>query len=139
MKHIWTIALLLVTGIGVLPAAWSEEDRIAQIEGRIAETKARLKLSDEQIERLTPILKSGFEAQMAVLEKHGIDLENRGSGNHGKLGFREARQLKKELDVVRKSNLSQVEGLMSEEQFSEYRKIQDERKKKMREKIKAQR
>ena len=57
MKHIWTIALLLITGIGALPAAWSEEDRMAQIK----------------------------------------------------------------------------------EQFSEYRKIQDERKKKMREKIKAQR
>ena len=76
---------------------------------------------------------------MAVLEKHGIDLENRDSGNQKKLGFREARKLRKDLDVVRESTLDQVEGILSEEQFAEYKKIQDERKKKMREMIKERR
>jgi len=139
MNHIWIIVLILVVGIVASPAALAEEDRAAQIEERIAETKARLKLSDEQIEQLTPVLKSSFEAQMAVLEKHGIDLENRDSGNQKKLGFREARKLRKDLDVVRESTLDQVEGILSEEQFAEYKKIQDERKKKMREMIKERR
>ena len=139
MKGIFITLLTLSVGTVAMPAAWSEEDRAAQLEERIAETKERLNLTDEQIEQLTPVLKSGFEAQMAVLEKHGIDLENRDSGNQKKLGFREARRLRNELDVVRESTLLQVEGILSAEQFSEYKKIQDERKKRMREMIKDRR
>ena len=139
MKHKWKAALLVALAFAALPVAQAEEDRAAQFEQRLTETKARLNLSDEQLEQLTPVLKSSFEAQMAVLEKHGIDLENRGSGNQKKLGFREARRLRNDLDVVRKSTLEQVEGILSEEQFSEYKKIQDERKKKMREMIKDRR
>lgn len=139
MKHKWIAALWVALAFAALPAAQAEEDRAAQFEERIAETKARLNLSDEQLEQLTPVLKSSFEAQMAVLEKHGIDLENRESGNQKKLGFREARRLRNDLDVVRKSTLEQVKGILSEGQFSEYKKIQDERKKKMREMIKDRR
>jgi len=43
------------------------------------------------------------------------------------------------MDVVRKSTLEQVEGILTEEQFSEYKKIQDERKKEMREMIRDRR
>jgi len=139
MKSIRITVLTLLVGIVALPTAWSEEDRAAQIEERIVEAKERLNLSDEQIEQLTPVVKSGFEAQMAVLEKHGIDLENRDSGNQKKLSFREARRLRKDMDVVRKSTLEQVEGILTEEQFSEYKKIQDERKKEMREMIRDRR
>ena len=139
MKIISTVVLILFVGTMPLLVAWSQEDRAAQIEERIVEAKERLDLNDEQIEQLTPVLKSGFEAQMAVLKKYGIDLENRASGNQGKLRFREARKLRKDMDVVRESTLGQVEGILTEEQFSEYKKIQDERKKQMRELIKNRR
>lgn len=139
MNRIWIFVLALVIGIVAWPTAWSEEDRAAQIEARIAETRERLKLSDEQVEQLTPILKSSIEAQMGVLEKHGIDLENRDSENQKRLSFREARKLRKDLDVVRKSSLEQVEGILSEKQFAEYKEIQEERRKKMREMIKDRR
>lgn len=139
MKSICITILTLLIAIVVLPAAWSEEGRATQIEERIVETKERLKLSDEQVEQITPVLKSSIGAQMAVLEKHGIDLENRDSGNQTKLGFREARNLRKDLEDVRKSTLEQIEPILTQEQFSEYKKIQDERKKKMREMIKDRR
>ena len=139
MKNLCIAVLTLLAGPAAMPVAWAEDDRVAQFEERIAETKERLSLSDEQVEQLTPVLKSGFEAQMAVLHKYGINLEDRNSGNQNKLGFRQARKLRKDLDAVRKSTLDQVEDILSDEQFSEYKKIQDERKEKMREMIRARR
>jgi len=139
MKRMWIAALWMALAITALPVAQSEEDRAAQFEERITETKARLNLSDEQVEQLTPILKSGFEAQMVVLEKNGIDLKNGDPNNGEKLGFRAARKLRKEMDAVRANTSDEVEKILSDEQFSEYKEIQAERKKKMREMIKERR
>ncbi|MGI9221744.1 MAG: hypothetical protein ACR2QS_11995 [Woeseiaceae bacterium] len=139
MKRKSIAALWMALAITVLPAAQAQEDRAAQFEERLAETKARLNLSDEQIEQLTPILRSGFEAQMAVLEKNGIDLQNEDPESREKLGFRDARKLRKEMKAVRAKTLDEVEKILSDEQFDEYKKIQDERQKEMREMIKERR
>lgn len=139
MKRKWIAALWLVLAIAALPAAQAEEDRAAQLEERIAETKARLNLSDEQVEQLTPIVVSGFEAQMAVLEENGIDLENPNPDNRQRLGFRAARKLRKELDAVRENTSDEVEKILSDEQFSEYKEIQAEREERMREMIRERR
>jgi len=139
MKHKWIAALWMALAITVLPAAQAQEDRAAQFEERLAETKARLNLSDEQVEQLTPIFWSGFEAQMAVLEKHGIDLQNMDPDSQKKLGFRDARILRKEMEAVRDDMSDEVEKILSEEQFAEYKEIQAERREKMRETIKERR
>ena len=139
MKHKWIAALWMALAIAALPAVQAEEDRAAQFEEQLAETKARLNLSDEQIEQLTPILRSGFEAQMAVLKENGIDLQNEDPGSREKLGFRDARKLRKDMKAVRANTSDEVEKILSDEQFAEYKEIQDERQKKMREKIKARR
>lgn len=139
MKRKWIAALWMALTFAALPAAQAEEDRAELFEERVAETKARLNLSDEQVDQLTPILKSGFEAQMVVLEKNGIDLENGDPNNREKLGFRAARKLRKEMDAVRAETSDEVEKILSDEQFSEYKQIQAERKKKMREIIKERR
>ena len=139
MKHKWIAALWMALAIAALPAVQAEEDRAAQFEEQLAETKARLNLSDEQIEQLTPILRSGFEAQMAVLKENGIDLQNEDPGSREKLGFRDARKLRKDMKAVRANTSDEVEKILSDEQFAEYKEIQDERQKKMREMIKERR
>ena len=139
MKHQWIAALWMALAIAALPAVQAEEDRAAQFEEQLAETKARLNLSDEQIEQLTPILRSGFEAQMAVLKENGIDLQNEDPGSREKLGFRDARKLRKDMKAVRANTSDEVEKILSDEQFAEYKEIQDERQKKMREMIKERR
>ena len=139
MKRKWITVLWMALAFAAIPATQAEEDRAAQFEERIAETKARLNLSDEQLEELTPILRSGFEAQMAVLEENGIDLQNEGPDSREKLGFRDARKLRKEMNAVRDNTSDEVEKILSDEQFAEYKEIQAERQKKMREMIKERR
>ena len=139
MRHKWIAALWVTLALAALPAAQAEEDRVAQFEERIAETKARLKLSDEQVEQLTPVLRSGFEAQMAELKKYGIDLQNEDPDSREKLGFRDARKLRKETETVRANMSKEVEKILSEEQFAEFKELQAERQKEMREMIKERR
>lgn len=68
------------------------EPRRAPLQQRLREVRARLRLTDEQIERIRPILRSSLEAQARVLQEHSIDLERR-PGKDRRLG--------RDLDAVR--------------------------------------
>ena len=144
MKNVLLLALFTLTFSGL---AFSEPDSVveettaaknppAALEEMIAETKARLDLTDEQAERVAPVLQSGFESQRSVLKKYGIDIES-GEPPAQKLGFRKARAMGQELQTVRASTAEALEDILTKEQMREYETMQDERRNKMRERIRA--
>lgn len=142
MKSILLLTLFTLTYCGL---AFSETDSVVEpenasavLEDMFAETKARLDLTDEQVEKVTPILQSSFESRRAILLEYGIDIESRKPPAQ-KLGFRKARTLGKELDNVRASTLRELDDILTEEQLSEYVAMQNERKNKMRERLRASR
>lgn len=114
------------------------EEQIEQIRARIQETRERLNLTDEQIEQVTPILRAGFEAQMEVLEQHGIDIGNR-SGGRNRLRLRQLRQLGRDLDAARERTVEELGAVLSEEQIEVYKEIQEERRQAMRERLRGRR
>ena len=132
-------AAIAVLVISTSPAiAQTETDQVSQFEQRIAETKTRLNLSDEQIEDIKPILKTSFEAKAAVLNEYGIDLEN-GTGSGEKLGFRKARKLGKEMNAINENTVDELQNILTPEQLSEYKELQEERRSELRAKIKDSR
>jgi hypothetical protein len=146
MKSILLLTLFTLTYCGL---AFSETDSVVEkssrpenasavLEDMFAETKARLDLTDEQVEQVTPILQSSFESRRAILLEYGIDIESRKPPAQ-KLGFRKARTLGKELDNVRASTLRELDDILTEEQLSEYVAMQNERKNRMRERLRASR
>ena len=114
------------------------EEQIEQIRARIQETRERLNLTDEQIEQVTPILRAGFEAQMEVLEQHGIDIGNR-SGGRNRLRLRQLRRLGRDLDAARERTAAELGAVLSEEQIEVYKEIQEERRQAMRERLRGRR
>ncbi len=152
MKRILLPALFTLTFCGLAfsetasasePASAAEktfanENPPAALEEMFAETKARLDLTDEQAEQITPILQSNFESRQAVLLKYGIDLESRKPPAQ-KLGFRKARTLGKELEKVGASTEKALKDILTKEQMREYKAMQNERKNKMRERLRARR
>ena len=146
MKNILLLALFTLTFCGpafsetasVVEKNSPNENASAVLEEFIAETKARLDLTDEQAEKITPILQSNFESRRAVLLKYGIDIESRKPPAQ-KLGFRKARTLGKEINKVRASTEKALEDILTKEQMSEYKTMQNERKNKMRERLRARR
>ena len=124
MKSILLLTLFTLTDFGL---AFAETDSVVEknprhenasavLEDMFAETKARLDLTDEQVEQVTPILQSSFESRRAILLKYGIDIESRKPPAQ-KLGFRKARTLGKELDNVRASTLRELDDILTEEQL----------------------
>jgi hypothetical protein len=116
MKSVLLLTLFTLTYCGL---AFSETDSVVEpenasavLEDMFAETKARLDLTDEQVEQVTPILQSSFESRRAILLEYGIDIESRKPPAQ-KLGFRKA--------------------------LSEYVAMQNERKNRMRERLRASR
>jgi hypothetical protein len=113
---------------------WADSDQEALVEERLAEAKARLDLSDEQLEQVKPVMETAVKAQQSVLARYGIDLEAEG-GPENKLGMREARSLKKDLAKVREETLEQLDDILTEEQLDEFRKMQEEKRQAMRSRI----
>ena len=131
--------MLTAGGASVVSVEDADRDpRRAQLQQRLEEARPRLRLTGDQIEQIRPILRSSFEAQASVLRKHGIDLERR-SGKDRRLGFRQLRQLGRDLDAVRKQTIEKLSGKLTNTQIEEYGKIQQERRQAMRKRLRQRR
>ena len=113
-------------------------ERIEELQQRLEETRERLQLTDEQIELLTPLLRESFENTRAVLEEHGIDVGDRDVRRSDRRpNLRRLRALRGDLDEVQEVLYEKIEeaGFLSDEQFEEFKKIQEEQREAMRERI----
>ena len=139
MKLINLLLPLLLSAL-LSSHAIADENQFGDIEQRIANTKARLNLSDEQVEAITPIIEANVEKQLAVLDRYGVDLEERAAGGKKKrMSLRQARSLRKEMDGIRQETLRSMSTILTEDQIDEYREIQEERKAELKTRIRANR
>ena len=109
----------------------------AEVEQRIEEIRDRLALTDEQKEAAAPILEAGIEKQRSIMEKFGVDPTAR--GERPRLGLRDARKMRGEMDAVREDTLELLAEVLTPEQIEEYKKIQEEARGKMRGRMRANR
>jgi hypothetical protein len=135
MKQLLTNAVFM-TVVVVSPLTLAQDDRAAQVEQRMEETKARLNLTDDQFVQIAPVLKNSMEAQRRILSKYGIDPESAG-GFKGKLAPRQARAMREELESVRADTLKKLAATLNDEQLDEFKRMQEERKAEMRERIRG--
>jgi len=130
------ITATFITLVFASPLTLAENDRAAQFEQRMEETKARLDLSEEQVDQVAPLLEESIKAQRRILSNYGIEPERR-SGPKGKLGLRQARSMRQELEAVRAGTLDELEGVLNDEQLDEFKRMQEKRKAEMRERIRG--
>lgn len=118
------------------------KDRSADFEESLQEARERLQLTDEQVEPLLQIVWDSFEAGRAVLEAHGIDLESLAEGGSNRqLNLRQLRKFQRDMDVVHEAMFTKIEeqGFLSDEQFAEFKKLQEEQREALRERLRARR
>lgn len=125
-------------GIASMTAA-QERDRAGKLRQLLEEARARLKLTDDQIERVRPILRAGIRSQAQVLEKHGLDIGGRSGERGSRLGLRQLRQLGRDLDRVREQTVKDLGEVLSAAQIKEYKQIQKERKQALRKRLRQRR
>jgi hypothetical protein len=120
------------------PLILAGTDQAPQLEQRLEQAKARLGLTDGQVEQMAPVLQKSMEKQQSILSSYGIDLVGQ-SDPAQTLGVRKAMAMKQELDVVRADTLAAVEDILTDEQFDEFKRLQRERQAEMRERIRGRR
>ncbi len=90
----------------------------------------RLELTSEQTERVRSILTDHFEAQIAVLDKHGVASGN--GGDSKRPGLRTLRRLRKDLNAINRKTESDLSAILSSSQLEAYDELQAEQRKKLR-------
>lgn len=105
---------------------------------RFEEARTRLDLTDGQIEQVRPILRAEFEALQGVLQKYGIDLQDR-SGGANRPGFRQLRRLQREVNAVREQTLEDLDDVLTDEQLETYKEMREENQQAMRERLRQRR
>ena len=97
---------------------------------RLEEIGARLGLTSEQTDRVRPVLKEHFEAQMAILDEHGIALGDR--DGHKRPGFRTLRRVRRDLSENNARTEKRLSAFLTEAQTEAYEALQAEQRDKMR-------
>ena len=92
---------------------------------RLDEIGAKLELTPEQTKQVRSILKEYFDAQMAVLDRHGVAPGERP-------GFRTLRRLRKDLGANNERTTERLSAILSEAQLATYEAFQAEQRKKLR-------
>lgn len=116
------------------PQASGTEQRAEQLQRQFEETRTRLNLTDAQVEQVGPILRAAAEARLEVLLEYGINLGD-DSGPTGRLGFLQARQLRRDLDGVQERTMDELDDVLTDAQLEAYEELQEERRKTMRERL----
>lgn len=96
--------------------------------------KVRLNLTDEQAEKFEPIFLDNKEKRLGVMKKYGIKRDSASFGE--KIGLRQLRAIKKDMDKINKQTENQLADVLSKEQLDEYKKIQEEQRIEMRSRLK---
>ena len=109
------------------------------IEQRVQQALDRLALTDQQVDRVTPIFRAGLQQQKTILESYGVDLEDVEGGEPPRLGFVKARRMSKELESVRERMLTDLDPMLSTDQMDELVRMQNERREAIRSRIRSRR
>ena len=97
---------------------------------RMEQIGETLELTDEQVAAATPVLANHLEAQLAVFEKHDVEL-----GSRERAGLRKLLAIRKETNAVNARTLRLLSNILNEEQLAEYKTIQDEQRRKVRDRL----
>jgi len=94
---------------------------------------SRLKLTDNQNDQLMPIFLDIFQKRQSIMKKNGVDIKSRSSGE--RIGMKQLRSIKKEMDKLNKQTMKQLEKVLSKVQLNEYKKLQEEQRDEMRNRL----
>ena len=94
---------------------------------------SRLKLTDNQNDQLMPIFLDIFQKRQSIMKKNGVDIKSRSSGE--RIGMKQLRSIKKEMDKLNKQTMKQLEKVLSKVQLNEYKKLQEEQRNEMRNRL----
>lgn len=95
----------------------------------------RLELSDEQLEMVEPIVRSGAEKRVSILQKYGV-IPKEGE-ERKRMARKERQKMKEEIDAVRADTTKSLDAVLNDTQMAEYELMLVEAKTRLREQAKS--
>ena len=127
------IVIMLTTLIsGVNASDYGEHNDI------FLEIQLRLNLTEEQVQQFKPIFVDNFEKRRNLMNKYGININNKKTTNNKGMGVMEIRQLrslKKEIDKINKNAEKQLANIFTKEQMNIYKLFQEEQRDEIKEQL----
>jgi Na+-transporting methylmalonyl-CoA/oxaloacetate decarboxylase gamma subunit len=118
------------------PSARGEDSRTPELEARMTQARERLELSDEQVERMAPVLEASITERRRILAEYGVDLDSTASPLE-QLGFRRGRAMRREMEAVRSDTRARLEDILDAGQLAEFERMQDELREEMRDRMRG--
>ena len=115
-----------------LQAEAGERIREAAMAWRVQQIGQRIGLDEAQYEPFAAVYSDHVNAQMAVLEEHGIEF---GAERQGRTRLRTLLALRRDLRDADEATLERLSSILDGEQLAEYRAIQDEQREQNRQRI----
>ena len=126
-------AAVLVTSATQALAQGISDERLGDSEERIEEFQTRLRLTDEQLEELRPVIAENSEKIRLALEEAG--LQQGGGGGASSLGRRGRIRLGRQIRDIQEETDKKMREILMDEQLDEYEAIQAERREELRARI----
>ena len=127
--HVKTTPAIIVIGVALTLGLQGQSPDIAeQAKARMTEIQGRLKLTPQQIDQIRPILQDEVQKMKALRDKYQGDT-SRSSKRH----------MLREAKSIQEDGQSKINPLLTKDQQSEWKKIRDEQKAKMREEFRNRR
>lgn len=114
--------------------AQAPADSADVIRTQLEETMTILDLSEEQRDPVEAILRSNFEARVALMERYGIDPADPGADRPRR---RTMRKLAGEMNDLRSDATEQLESVLTPEQMETWIALEKARKDQMRERMRG--
>lgn len=114
--------------------AQASADSADAIRAQLEETLTLLKLSDEQRDPVETILRSNFEARLALMKQYGIDPAYPGANRPSR---RTMRKLAGEMSDLRADAREQLKTVLTPEQMNTWSALEEARQDQMRERMRG--
>ncbi len=122
---LWLAVVLVIFYAISSPAALAQATEMQTAEQYFSELQEALELTDEQVEKIEPIITEGRERQESILASYGIDLDS--DEKPANLRRRTAMKMRGELKETREVMMEALSAVLTDEQLATYTEIQKDR------------
>jgi hypothetical protein len=133
--HTFVFSAVLLVCTGASYAQVESHEMLDRAAALMEQAVERLQLTDEQFETVEPIVRTGAEERVRILQKYGVILKE--GEERKKISRKDRKKLKGEIDDIRADTAKSLDVVLNDTQMAEYELMLKEARSRIRELAKS--
>jgi 5'-3' exonuclease len=133
--HTFVFSAVLLICTGASYAQVESQDMLDRAAALVEQAVERLQLTDEQFEIVEPIVRTGAEKRIRILQKYGVIMKE--GEERKKISRKDRKKLKGEIDDIRADTAKSLDVVLNDTQMAEYELMLKEARSRIRELAKS--